>query len=171
MVFGVLRNFRPIPYNGDIRIHTGVWKTGSLSVRMVYHWILRQIPFLRYSQVQDRSGVDAKFTCKNVSKQMQHTHCATGDARRPCFSISLDFTVNMLGLCDFSNLLLVLSTEQRRAFLKLLWGLVNNPFGKLSQDLLGRFSRDFHQMVGIWSYITDPIFLWSLKGYCNGNQL
>ena len=69
-------------------------------------------------------GVDAKFTCKNVSKQMRHAHYATGDARRPCFSIDLDFTVNMLMLCVLSNLLLVLSAEERRTILKLLWGLV-----------------------------------------------
>jgi len=30
----------------------------------------------------------------------------------------------MLGLCNHSNLLFVLSAEERRAFLKLLWGLV-----------------------------------------------
>ena len=66
-------------------------------------------------------GVDAKFTCKNESKQMRHAHYATGDAaRRPCFSIDLDFTVNMLVLCVLSNLLLVLSAEERRTFLKLL---------------------------------------------------
>ena len=65
-------------------------------------------------------GVDAKFTCKYISKQMRHAHYATGDARRPCFSIDLDFTVNMLVLCVLSNLLLVLSAEERRTFLKLL---------------------------------------------------
>ena len=65
-------------------------------------------------------GVDAKFTCKNVLKQMRHAHYATSDARRPCFSIDLDFTVNMLVLCVLSNLLLVLSAEERRTFLKLL---------------------------------------------------
>jgi len=32
----------------------------------------------------------------------------------------LDLTVNMLGLCDPSNLLFVLSAEERRALLKLL---------------------------------------------------
>jgi len=32
----------------------------------------------------------------------------------------LDFTINMLGLCDPSNLLFVLSAEERRAVLKLL---------------------------------------------------
>jgi len=36
----------------------------------------------------------------------------------------LDLTVNMLGLCDPSNLLFVLSAEERRALLRLLWGLV-----------------------------------------------
>ena len=65
-------------------------------------------------------GVDAKFTCKNVSKQMRHTHYATGNARRPCFSIDLNFAVNMLVLCVLSNLLLDLSAEERRTFLKLL---------------------------------------------------
>ena len=57
-------------------------------------------------------GVDAKFRCKNVSKQMQHAHYATGDAWWPYFSIDLDFTVNMLVLCVLSNLLLVLSAEE-----------------------------------------------------------
>jgi len=51
---------------------------------------------------------------------MQHAHYATGDARWPCFSIDLDFTVNMLVLCVLSNLLLVLAAEERRTFLKLL---------------------------------------------------
>jgi len=37
----------------------------------------------------------------------------------------LDLTVNLLGLCDPSNLLFVLSAEERRALLKLLWGLVS----------------------------------------------
>jgi len=65
-------------------------------------------------------GVDANFRCKNVSKQMQHAQYATGDARRPCFRIDLDFTVSMLVLCVLSNLLLVLSADERRTVLKLL---------------------------------------------------
>jgi len=48
--------------------------------------------------------------------------------------------------------------------LKILWD-------KLSQLLLDRVSQTFHQMVGIWSMITDLILLFrSLKGRCHGNQ-
>jgi len=36
----------------------------------------------------------------------------------------LDFTVNLLGLRDTSNLLFFSSAEERRTFLKCLWGLV-----------------------------------------------
>jgi len=69
-------------------------------------------------------GVEEKFTCKNVTKQTQHLHCNRSDnaalrgGHRPMHD--LDRTVNMLGLCDPSNLLFVLSAEQRRALLKLL---------------------------------------------------
>jgi len=69
-------------------------------------------------------GIEEKFICKNVSKQTQHANFDMDATWRPCFSIDLDRAVNMLGLCDPSNLLLVLSTEERRASLKLLWGLV-----------------------------------------------
>jgi len=51
---------------------------------------------------------------------LRHAHYATGDARPPCFSIDLDFTVSMLELCSLSDLLNVLYAEERRAFLKLL---------------------------------------------------
>ena len=68
-------------------------------------------------------GVEEKFTCKYVSKQ-RNTPTATVVITMRCaadvFTIDLDFTVNMLGLCDPSNLLLVLSAEERRALLKLL---------------------------------------------------
>jgi len=59
-----------------------------------------------------------------IDKTNATRHYATGDARRPCFSIDLQFTVTMLVLCVLGNLLLVLSAEERRTFLKLLWGLV-----------------------------------------------
>ena len=62
-------------------------------------------------------GVDAKFT---RIKTNATCHYATGDARWPCFSFDLQFTVTMLVLCILSNLLLVLSAEERRTFLKLL---------------------------------------------------
>jgi len=68
-------------------------------------------------------GVEEKFMCKYVSKQTQHTHCDSSDnaAMRGGHILALtDLTVNMLGLCDHSNLLLVLSAEERRALLKLL---------------------------------------------------
>ena len=67
-------------------------------------------------------GVEEKFMCKNVAKQTQHVHCDIGDNAplRGGHMHDLDLTVNMLGLCDPSNLLFVLSAEERRALLKLL---------------------------------------------------
>ena len=66
-------------------------------------------------------GVEEKFMCKNVIKQTQHVHCdsSDNDALRGSHMHDLDLTVNMLGLCDPSNLLFVLSAEERRARLKL----------------------------------------------------
>jgi len=56
-------------------------------------------------------GVEEKFMCKNVTKQTQHLHCDRTDnaALRGGHMHDLDLTVNMLGLCDPSNLLFVLS--------------------------------------------------------------
>jgi len=67
-------------------------------------------------------GVEEKFMYKNVPKQTQHLHCDRSDnsALRGGHMHDLDLTVNMLGLCHPSNLLFVLSTEERRALLKLL---------------------------------------------------
>jgi len=57
---------------------------------------------------------------------MQHVHCDSSDNAPLCCGHmhDPDLTVNMLGLCDPSNLLFVLSAEERRTLLKLLWGLV-----------------------------------------------
>jgi len=74
-------------------------------------------------------GVDVKFICKNVTlntrelpavagRQRQHSRRHFVDAPRTASN------VNMLGLCDPSNLLFILSAEERRALLKLLWELV-----------------------------------------------
>jgi len=67
-------------------------------------------------------GVEEKFMCKNVTKQTQHLHCDSSDngALRGGHMHDLDLNVNILGLCDPSNLLFVLSSEERRALLKLL---------------------------------------------------
>jgi len=67
-------------------------------------------------------GVEEKFVCKYISKQTQYAHCDSSDnaALRGSHMHDLDLTVNMLGLCDPSNLLFVLSAEERRALLKLL---------------------------------------------------
>jgi len=67
-------------------------------------------------------GVEEKFMCKNVTKQTQHLHDDRSDnaALRGRHMHDLDLTVNMLGLCDPSNLLFVLSAEERRAVLRLL---------------------------------------------------
>jgi len=81
-------------------------------------------------------GIEEKFICKNVSKQTRHAHFDNDATRRPCFSIDLDRAVNMLRLCDTSNLLLVLSAEERHTFLKLLWGLVLLGRSMLQQLLL-----------------------------------
>ena len=59
---------------------------------------------------------------KNVAKQTQHVHCDISDNAPLCSGHmhDLDLTVNMLGLCDPSNLLFVISAEEGRALLKLL---------------------------------------------------
>jgi len=44
-------------------------------------------------------------------------------------------------------------------------------WAKLSQDLLDRFSRTFHQMEGICVNVVNPVhFFQFLKGRCHGNQ-
>jgi len=52
-------------------------------------------------------GVEEKFMCKNVTKQTQNVHCDSSDngALHGGHMHDLDLTVNMLGLCDPSNLL------------------------------------------------------------------
>jgi len=66
--------------------------------------------------------VEEKFMCKNVTKQTQHLHCDRSDNTALCggHMHDLDLTVNMLGLCDSTSLLFVLSAEERHALLKLL---------------------------------------------------
>ena len=56
------------------------------------------------------------------TKQAQHLHCdrSNNSALYGSHMHDLDYTVNMLGLCDPSNLLFVLSAEERRALIKLL---------------------------------------------------
>ena len=76
--------------------------------------------------------VDAKFICKNVTltraTYLLYSSPAAGLAvavlddqavPRPTSQRTAS-SVNMLGLCGDSNLLFVLSTEERRAVLKLL---------------------------------------------------
>jgi len=89
-------------------------------------------------------GVEEKFKCKNATKQTQHgdtpvqriamaigqadillhhtysgirTHTPSSQSSRILLILNGD---NRLGLCDPSNLLLVLSAEERRGLLKLL---------------------------------------------------
>jgi len=53
-------------------------------------------------------GVDAKFTCKNASKQNFDTptmQLAMRGGHVLASTDDLDFTVNVLTLCDLSNLL------------------------------------------------------------------
>ena len=82
------------------------------------------IDWLSYDIVRFKKevGVEEKFMCKNVTKQTQHLHCDRCDnaALRDGHMHDLDLTVNMLGMCDPSNLLFILSAEERRALLKLL---------------------------------------------------
>jgi len=65
---------------------------------------------------------EEKFMCKNVTKQTHHVHCDSSDnaALRGGHMHDLDLTVNMLGLCDPSNLLFILSAKERRVLFKLL---------------------------------------------------
>ena len=96
-----------------------------------------KFPFLWYSQVrQDRCGGWREIHVKNVTKQAQHLHCDRSDnaALHGGHMHDLDYTVNMLGLCDPSNLLFILSAEEWRALLKLLWGLVLS--NSLSYDIV-----------------------------------
>ena len=80
--------------------------------------------FLSYDIVRFKIevGVEEKFMRQNVTEQMQHLHCDRSDnaAQRGGHMHDVDLTVNMLGLCDPSNLLFVLSAEERRSLLKLL---------------------------------------------------
>ena len=89
-----------------------------------------EFPFLWYSLVQDRSGgwreIHVEICSKtNAIRPLQHQCNAP---LRGAHMHELHLTVSMLGLCDPSNLLFVLSTEERRALLKLLWGLVYSLF-------------------------------------------
>ena len=62
-------------------------------------------------------GVEEKFVCKRVTKQTQHVHCDSSDnaALRGGHMHDLDLTVNMLGLCDTSNLLFEYSFYPQRS--------------------------------------------------------
>jgi len=51
----------------------------------------------------------------------------------------------------------------RNFFLFLTWA-------KVTQDLLDRFSRFFHQMEGIYVIVVNPGQFLFLKGRCHGNQ-
>ena len=63
-------------------------------------------------------GVDAKFICKNVTRNTQ----APSQIGPPAAAIldSHSGGVNILELCKTGNLLFVLSAEERRAVLELL---------------------------------------------------
>jgi len=63
------------------------------------------------------------FCCSSAYSDIQ-THIRRVPSRAECYSARLVLNGNnMLGLCDPSNLVLVLSTKERRdALLKLLWG-------------------------------------------------
>ena len=63
-------------------------------------------------------GVDAKFICKNVTRNTQ----APSQIGPPAAAIldSHSGGVNIIELCETGNLLFVLSAEERRAVLELL---------------------------------------------------
>jgi len=72
-------------------------------------------------------GVDAKFMCKDVTLNTRELPAVAGQRQPIAIAIFYSMTyisahsgVNMLGLCNPSNLLFVLSAEERRALLKLL---------------------------------------------------
>jgi len=111
MVSGIFRKFGSIDFNRRhdvekcIRLVCEKLRVFSYAQYTVEFCV--KFPFLWCSQVKIEVGIEEKYMCKNVSKQTRVL--ITMRARRPCFSIDLDRTVNMLGLCDPSNLLLVLS--------------------------------------------------------------
>jgi len=63
-------------------------------------------------------GVDAKFICKNITRNTQ----APSQIGPPAAAIldSHSGVVNILEVCETGNLLFVLSAEERRAVLELL---------------------------------------------------
>ena len=74
--------------------------------------------------------------CKNVTKQTQHVHCDSSDNAdlRGGHMHDLDLTVNMLGLCDPSNLLFEYSFYPPRSD-----ALFPNYFEDLFYIILYRF--------------------------------
>jgi len=94
-------------------------------------------------------GVDAKFICKNVT----HTHATFLPYSGPAAGLAVAMLdewprptsprtasgVNMLGLCDHSNLLFILSAKERRAVFKLLWGLVTHHTDKARTAVMCRY--------------------------------
>jgi len=85
---GVLIDYRLVCEK--LTVFPYAWYTVELCVKF---------PFLWYSQVQDRSGDWREIHMQNVSKQTQRPHSDISDNRGGHMH-DLDFTVNMLGLCD-----------------------------------------------------------------------
>jgi len=88
-------------------------------------------------------GVEEKFMCKNVSKQMQHAHCDVAITlllcQHPCYDVSSGtvdncrVSQNQIACLKVSSRRItwrkkgdvILSAEERHTLLKLLWGLVD----------------------------------------------
>jgi len=109
--------------------------------------------------------VEEKFMCKNVAKQAQHVHCDISDNAPLCggHMRDLDLTVNVLGLCDPSNLLFVLSAEERRALLKLLCGLVSG--GKPIANIMCKKPRQRQRLLATTATTTTVL---RLSRFCPG---
>jgi len=106
-----------------------IFPYAELSLSSVNDWLSYDIVTFKIEL-----GVEEKFMCKNVTKQTQHVHCDSSNtaALRGGHILDLDLTVNMLGLCDPSNLLLEYSFYQLRSD-----ALFSNYF----EDLLQMITR------------------------------
>ena len=103
------------------------WQNSWLDLDAVWggDWGRARIGDWREIHVQRRNKTDATWWYILLRDSVhRHTDAyADTPSRAECHSARLVLNGdNMLGLCDPSNLLLVLSAEERRAFLKLLWG-------------------------------------------------
>jgi len=154
VVSGIVRHFRPILYNGDIRIQT-YWSIIDSCVKNWQYFRTHGIQLnsvsnsLYYDVVRFKIevGVEEKFMYKNVTQHRQHgdRHSSSKAAPRRHLS-DLDLTINMLGLCYPSNLLFEYSVSTLAAACQATvdlehdyhqnqWYLCDVPFSNYFEDL------------------------------------